>query len=199
MIDIDHAHRHQSPGQQQHCSCLPGETEMPSDIARKQAARQLHEGIATTDRRAARRTLATQGQPADHGDILPSANLMITVRAPRTWQQQIEALTDLLRRALEILKRLRTPLTLHHDRQAINHDVEEAADQQAQQSSGQNKGQHVAGQIIHQHHNQTTAPSWKIGRYMAMIKPPTSTPSTAMIIGSIRAVSPSTILSTSSS
>ncbi len=45
----------------------------------------------------------------------------------------------------------------------------------------------------------TTWPSWKMGRYMAMISPPISTPSTAMISGSSMLVRPSTILSTSSS
>src|SRR3546814_18208596 len=91
----------------------------------------------------------------------------MTVRAPRTWKQQIEALTDLLRRALEILKRLRTPLTLHHDRQALNHEVEQAADQHAQQSRGQQKDQHVDSPIIPPHHNSTPAPTWTIERSAA--------------------------------
>ena len=45
----------------------------------------------------------------------------------------------------------------------------------------------------------TTAPNWKIGRYIAIIKPPTKTPSTDIISGSIKAVKPSTALSTSAS
>jgi hypothetical protein len=44
-----------------------------------------------------------------------------------------------------------------------------------------------------------TEPSMKIGRYMAIINPPTSTPSTDMISGSSKAVRPSTLLSTSAS
>ena len=45
----------------------------------------------------------------------------------------------------------------------------------------------------------TTCPSWKIGRYIAIIKPPTSTPSIDIIMGSISEDRESTLLSTSSS
>ena len=76
----------------------------------------------------------------------------MTVRTTRVWQQQIKTLANWLRRTLEIFKRLRTPIALHHDRQAINYYVKEAAYEQAKQSGRQNKGQHVAGQIIEQDH-----------------------------------------------
>ena len=45
----------------------------------------------------------------------------------------------------------------------------------------------------------TTAPSLKIGRYIAMTRPPTSTPRIAMISGSSRLDMLSTALSTSAS
>lgn len=45
----------------------------------------------------------------------------------------------------------------------------------------------------------TTAPSLKIGRYIAITNPPTITPSTAMIKGSNRLLKPSTRSSTSAS
>ncbi len=47
--------------------------------------------------------------------------------------------------------------------------------------------------------NQTTAPSLKIGRYIAMTRPPTSTPRIAMISGSSSDDIASTALSTSAS
>jgi len=46
---------------------------------------------------------------------------------------------------------------------------------------------------------QTTLPSLKIGRYMAITSPPMSVPSTTMIIGSMRLDSASTASSTSCS
>ena len=45
----------------------------------------------------------------------------------------------------------------------------------------------------------TTLPIWNIGKYIATIKPPITTPSTAMIIGSSKLVKPSTMSSTSAS
>ena len=45
----------------------------------------------------------------------------------------------------------------------------------------------------------TTEPNWKIGIYIATIRPPTSIPNTDIIIGSSRAVRLSTLLSTSAS
>ena len=47
--------------------------------------------------------------------------------------------------------------------------------------------------------HQTTAPSLKIGRYMAMTRPPTSTPRIAMISGSSKLLIASTAASTSAS
>ena len=47
--------------------------------------------------------------------------------------------------------------------------------------------------------DQMTAPILKIGRYIAMTRPPTSTPRMAMIIGSSRLLMLSTALSTSAS
>ena len=45
----------------------------------------------------------------------------------------------------------------------------------------------------------TTLPIWKIGKYIATIKPPITTPNTAIIIGSSKLVKPSTMSSTSAS
>jgi hypothetical protein len=95
------------------------------------------------------------------------------------------------------LLRLRPPLPVEHDRQAVDDHVQEAADQQRQQerAADEQRGdllQHVGG-------GQITAPSLKMGRYMAMTRPPTSTPRITMISGSSRLERPSTAASTSAS
>lgn len=44
VIGIDQAHRQQTPGQQEHRARLPGEAEMPGDVAGKQRGGQFHQG-----------------------------------------------------------------------------------------------------------------------------------------------------------
>ena len=92
---------------------------------------------------------------------------------------------------------LLAPFPLHHQRQAVDHHVQEAADQQADQA-GKSRQQRQGG-LQRAGLDQMTAPILKIGRYIAMTRPPTSTPSMAMIIGSSRLLMLSTALSTSAS
>jgi len=54
---------------------------MPGDVTREQPTRQLDQRVALADRRLARRTLATQRQPADQRNIFPGADLVVAVRA----------------------------------------------------------------------------------------------------------------------
>jgi hypothetical protein len=90
------------------------------------------------------------------------------------------------------------PLAFQHDRHAVDDDVEEAADQQTEQEYHRDERR---GQFLEElrQRGQTTAPSLKIGRYMAMTRPPTSTPRIAMISGSSKLLIASTAASTSAS
>ncbi len=93
----------------------------------------------------------------------------------------------------------RLPVTLEHDRQPVDDDVEEAADEQGQceDAPGQQPGRRR--EDVDGIGDQMTAPSLKIGRYIATTMPPTSTPRMTMIIGSSRLDSASTAASTSAS
>ncbi len=102
------------------------------------------------------------------------------------------------RRPLRQLRTLRPPIALQHYRNAVDDDIQEAADQQPQHQHGADEERRGGGQGIEQD-GHTTEPSLKIGRYIAMTRPPTSTPSTAMISGSSRLDIASTALSTSDS
>ena len=84
------------------------------------------------------------------------------------------------------------PLPLQHPGQAVDHDVEEASDQEPEQGG---QGDARGGRQRH----QTTCPSLKIGRYMATTMPPMMEPSSTMTIGSIRLDRPATRSSTSAS
>src|SRR5690606_19290669 len=95
------------------------------------------------------------------------------------------------------LRGLRPPLPVEHDRQPVDHHVQEAADQQRQQERAANEQR---GHFLEQlGERQMTAPSLKIGRYMATTRPPTSTPRITMISGSSRLERASTAASTSAS
>ncbi|MNF98296.1 hypothetical protein D3C84_811510 [compost metagenome] len=152
MVGVDQAHRQQAPAQQQHGAGLPGEAEMPGHITGKHPAGQLHQRIALADRRLAARAASAQQQPADDRDVLPSTDLVSAVRAAGVRQQQVEALGWLLAVQFQHLTRLGLPVALHHDRQAVDDHVDEAADQQAQDGCAENKGQRVAGQKLENTH-----------------------------------------------
>ena len=108
--------------------------------------------------------------------------------------------------ALREFRALRAPLALQHHRHAVDDDIQEAAHQQPQHQHGADEEGRRGGQGIEQRPasaltagDHTTEPSLKIGRYIAITRPPTSTPSTAMISGSSRLDIASTALSTSAS
>jgi len=95
---------------------------------------------------------------------------------------------------------LRPPLPIEHERQAVDDDVEEAA----ARKPGEARDRREQGGILREQRHgrrsgQITAPSLKIGRYIAMTSPPTSTPRIAMMSGSSSEDRPSTAESTSSS
>ncbi len=89
------------------------------------------------------------------------------------------------------------PLALQHDRHAVDHHVQEAARRAA--PARRTCAMTSAGNLQRETRDQTTAPSLKIGRYIAMTRPPTSTPRIAMISGSSKLDMASTALSTSAS
>ncbi len=109
---------------------------------------------------------------------------------------------------------LGAPLALQHDGQPVDDDVEKAADHQPQHEHRPHEQQGAGcvehGEIVQHELNPlpavptaavypTTEPSLKIGRYIAITMPPTSTPRIAMMIGSSRLDMLSTALSTSAS
>ncbi|MCY1369235.1 hypothetical protein D9M69_562630 [compost metagenome] len=133
MIDVDHAHRQQAPGQHQEGRRLPAETEMPGDIGRQQAAGEFHQGVALADGRLAGRAFAAKGQVAHQRDVLPGANLMAAMGASGIRQNEIEHRPLGFGRQAQRLAGLLLPVAEHHLRQAMDHHIEEAAHQQAQQ------------------------------------------------------------------
>ena len=76
----------------------------------------------------------------------------------------------------------------HHFRQAVNPDVQEAAYEKADEcgAAGSLPDMRGKGEIPGRcGRHQTIAPSWKIGRYMAMTSVPTKPPNATMMTGSM--------------
>src|SRR5690242_20550180 len=129
---------------------------------------------------------------------------MLARRAVRARDDEIRRRLRIVgRRVAEQLARLHAPVVLEPARQAQDDDVEEAPDEKAEQPGqrGQLSGFSCPCKIGHAlcGDQPTTAASLKIGRYMPMTMPPTSTPMMTMMNGSRRLDSASTALLTSCS
>ena len=203
MVEVDHRQGDQGPADQHRGRCIRRIAEAPDQICRDHTAEGLDDRIAQRDRRAAGRAATAQPQPAEQRDVVSRLDLRFAGRAGRAGDKQVESgrvsRAGCRRRTVGKQRAaLLAPIPLHHERQAVDHHVQETADQQAEQAGTccqyrQSGRQQRAGL------DQMTAPILKIGRYIAMTRPPTSTPRMAMIIGSSRLLMLSTALSTSAS
>src|SRR6185312_817721 len=158
----------------------------------QRAGGEFHQRVTQADAGAAARALAAQEKITQQRDVLVPADLMVALLAARARHHQVEGLF-LRRRLARHLGALRGPLGLQHLREAVDHHVEKAAQEQADHTA-----EHGGNPLRYQHH-PTTAPNLKIGRYIDTTMPPMMTPSTTMMMGSIRLDRPATISSTSAS
>ena len=213
VIEVDDRQGDQEPGDHHGAGGGPARPELPGHGGAQAGAQQFYQRIAQADARAAVCTAPAEQQPAQHRDVLPGLDRCTAARAGRARHDQVVGFVRgrcsgrrSRRRARQRrsggrriqFRALCPPLPVQHDRQAMDDDIEKAADHQPK-----GNGQHHPGRRRELcqagHGDQTTAPSLKIGRYMAMTRPPTSTPRMAMISGSSRLDMLSTALSTSSS
>src|SRR5690606_38605925 len=90
----------------------------------------------------------------------------VTVRAMGVGQNQvIDGQLRLLHFGMQYFLSLPFPVPLHHARQTVDDYVEKAADDQTQQRSNENKGQHMAGHIFNEIHvsdNVTQLEDWQV-------------------------------------
>src|SRR5690625_1556942 len=139
---------------------------------------------------------AFEGEIAEYRDIVPRPQRCLAAWAAGGGHQQIEAACrPSVFVEAEVAAGIALPVALQLHRQAVNHHVEEAADQQPRHHDDGHQERDRKRFRCH----QITLPSWKMGRYMATIRQPTRIPSTAMIMGSSRVVRLSTALSTEAS
>lgn len=117
---------------------------------------EFNHGIAPGNALLAMRAAAAKYQEAQYGDVVKPTQGCLAMRAMGGGMTEVVAV---MRRFVQ-----------HHARQAMNHYVGKAAHEQAEQ-----------GHVPRSH---TTCPISNIGKYKAMTKPPTKTPSTTMMAGS---------------
>ena len=216
MVDVDAGQRDQRPGDEKRAGASQSKAEMPCHPARQARRGQFDERVARGNLRGAIGAAPAQEEPAQHRHILPGCDRRLAAGTGGAGHDQVVAGIGSRRRTLkgaQELRRLQAPVAVEHDRQAVNDDVEKAAHEQTDHEHGADEqqrrleihrrkvGQHApylqfaaAASAVY-----TTEPNLKMGRYIAMTMPPTSTPRIAMIIGSSRLDMLSTALSTSAS
>lgn len=101
---------------------------MPGHIGRQQAAGQFYQGVACADGGFAGRAFAAQKQPAEDGDVFPRLDFMAAVRAAGVGQNQVEGWCVGFCWQAEDFSGLSLPVVHEHFGQAVDDDVEEAAD-----------------------------------------------------------------------
>ena len=199
-IDVDARERDQVGRENESEKRRQAKAEMPGDRREREGGRELDQRIADRDRRTAGGAAAAQDEPAQDRDVVDAEDLRLAGGAARAGHDEVVGFTLGRWRPPLDVGRLRAPLPLQHERQAVDDDVQEAADGEPDESRHRRK---QGGMCREQGHGrgpgQTTAPSLKIGRYIAMTRLPTSTPRMAMISGSSSEDRPSTAVSTSSS
>ena len=172
--------------------------EAPADEREQRAGGELDQRVARRDRASCR---PSSGRAARAS----SATGMFSYQAiawPHDGQRERGADSVSARRRLvgdaEQLGALLLPAALQHQRQAVDDDVQEAADAQPEQGQDERAtaGPPATAAITAA---QTTWPSLKIGRYIETTMPPISVPRMTMMNGSIRLDRPLTASSTSSS
>ena len=194
------------------------DAEVPDGAGGEQPAQDLDHRVARRNRRLAARALAAEREPRDDRDVLQCGDRRAARRARRARDDQVVGRARSGRLAAQ-LGALRLPAALEHLRQPVDHDVQEAADAQPDDSGSVAKrigmahggsrrerrparpcGRAAAGGAgPRARRRQTTEPSLKIGRYIATTRPPITTPRNTMMIGSSRLDSAATASSTSRS
>lgn len=101
---------------------------MVGDEGGQQAAGQFHEGIALADGRLAGGATAFQEQVAEDRDVFAGADLVVAVGAGGVGEDQVVAFWLGLWGEVEDFSGLGAPVAVEHDGQAVDDDVEEAAD-----------------------------------------------------------------------
>jgi hypothetical protein len=133
VMQVDDAGGQQNPGAQQRRRCRPAKAKLPGDDSGQQTAGRFHQWILDADRPLAMGAAAALAQIAEQRNIFQRGDQVATVRALRTRPPQAQARCCIRCRLAEQFAALRPPLTLHDQRQAIDHHIEKAADHQAEQ------------------------------------------------------------------
>src|SRR5690606_8417129 len=193
---VDGGEGEQQQGKQQRVGPHGSQTKLHHHKNKRQPGGRLHQGVLKGNRLGTGCAPASEKHVTEQRNIVPRPQGGATLGAVGGGKGDIELM--LRRRVLlggnpEKIPGIPLPLGLQLAGQAVDDDVDKASYTQPDDQARAIKHQHLF--IDH----PTTFPRLKMGRYMAINSPPTSTPSTDMIRGSSSAVRLSTWLSTDSS
>ena len=144
-VEVDHRERDQQPRERQRRQRRHTEAEAPGDEAREQAGGELHERIPRADRCLAVGALAAQRQPAHHRNVLQGGDRRLAFRARRAWRDDVVCRLRGDFAAGE-QRAFGAQFVVHHDGHAMDHDIEEAADQQAQHHAQRDEQRRMCGE-----------------------------------------------------
>src|SRR5262249_11813844 len=136
VVKVDEGQRDQEPREHDGRRRRPTKSVLPGYGCRENARKGFDDRIACADMGAAIRTTAPEHQVADDRDVLQGGNGCITGRASRARYYQVEGLPLLRRLGAMQLGTLLAPLTVEDNGHAIDDDVQEAADEQAEHQAG---------------------------------------------------------------
>ena len=103
---------------------------------------------------------ASLDQVAEQRHVLDGGNLMTAAWTARSRCYQVEALpVGQLGVHINQLRAVLSPLTIEHDRQSVNHHVQEASHEQSKQACQQQRVQRIGGEDSEHLHDGVRPPS----------------------------------------
>ena len=137
-VQIDERGSHEDPRENERAGKRESEAEVQRHAGGQCPGQRLDDRIACGDRRAASAAAPAQREPAHDRDVLDRADAMSARGARGPQHDEVVPLGHREFFAAEF-GALGGPLALHHLRESMNHDVEEAADEQAEQARDDGK------------------------------------------------------------
>ena len=132
-VQVDEAQGDHGPHEDQSPAAGRTEAEMQGGEAGQACAQDLDQRVANADRAAAVPAASAQQNVADYRNVLEGTDQVAAVGAARARDGQIEARRGFFRCVAPERGRLEVPFPFHHHRQAVDDDIQKAADEQPDQ------------------------------------------------------------------
>ena len=147
-VPVNHAERHQGSTETTPDQGGRRRTPLPATPQEEQTGGQFNQRVAQADARLAMAAAPAQHQVTQHRNVFKPGQLVTATLAARARHNQAEG--RFFRQGFSLhVGAFGLPLGFEHDRQAVNDDIEKAADQQAQNA------QQAGVQTLYPYHQTT--------------------------------------------